>query len=92
MKKILFFILLLVTSSFAISWSQISAVIDNSPVLPSAKHEVSAYGYNFRQYTWIDPAGRICTTAMSDGKALGLDCEFPPNQEIFLEIQKKLKK
>ena len=92
MKKILFLVLFLVTSSFAISWSQISAAIDNSPVLPSAKHEVSAYGYNFRQYTWIDPAGRVCTTAMYDGKGLGLACEFPPNQEMLLEIQKKLKK
>ena len=90
MKKILF-ILLLSVSAYALSWSQISAVIDNSPVLKSAKHEVTAYGFNFRQYTWIDPAGRICTTAITDGKALGLSCEFPPVNFDYTSIQNKLK-
>ena len=90
MKKILF-ILLLSVSAYALSWSQISAVIDNSPVLKSAKHEVSAYGFNFRQYTWIDPAGRICTTAITDGKALGLSCEFPPANYDYTPLQQKLK-
>ena len=90
MKKILF-ILLLSVSAYALSWSQISAVIDNSPVLKSAKHEVSAYGFNFRQYTWIDPAGRICTTAITDGKALGLSCEFPPSTFDYAAFQQRLK-
>ena len=90
MKKILF-ILLLSVSAYALSWSQISAAIDNSPVLKSAKHEVTAYGFNFRQYTWIDPAGRICTTAITDGKALGLSCEFPPANFDYTSIQNKLK-
>ena len=92
MIKLLFLLTLFISSSFAISWSQIAAAVDDSPVLPSAKHEVSAYGFNFRQYTWIDPAGRICTTALTDGKALGLSCEFAPNPETLQAVAKKLKK
>lgn len=89
--KILLLFLLTLTASFAVSWSQIAAAIDNSPVLKSAKHEVSAYGFNFRQYTWIDPAGRICTTAITDGKALGLTCEFPPANYDYSQLVNKLK-
>lgn len=90
--KYLLILLLSISPIFAVSWSQVSAALDNSPVLPSAKHEVSAYGFNFRQYTWIDPAGRICTTALTDGKALGLSCEFPPTGYDYAELQKRLKK
>ena len=92
MIKLLFLLTLFISSSFAISLSQIAATVDDSPVLPSAKHEVSAYGFNFRQYTWIDPAGRICTTAITDSKALGLSCEFAPNPETLQAVAKKLKK
>lgn len=90
MKKLILVILLSV-SAYALSWSQMASAVDNQPVLKSAKHEVSAYGFNFRQYTWIDPAGRICTTAMTDGKALGLSCEFPPANYDYTAIQQKLK-
>ena len=90
--RYLLILLLSISPIFAVSWSQVSAALDNSPVLPSAKHEVSAYGFNFRQYTWIDPAGRICTTALTDGKALGLSCEFPPAGYDYAELQKRLKK
>lgn len=89
--RILLLFLLTLTASFAVSWSQIAAAIDNSPVLKSAKHEVSAYGFNFRQYTWIDPAGRICTTAITDGKGLGLACEFPPANYDYSQLINKLK-
>lgn len=90
MKKLILVILLSV-SAYALSWSQMASAVDNQPVLKSAKHEVSAYGFNFRQYTWIDPAGRICTTAMTDGKALGLSCEFPPANYDYTPLQQKLK-
>lgn len=90
--KFLLVLLLTISASFAISWSQIYAAMDNSPILKSAKHEVSAYGFNFRQYTWIDPAGRICTTALTDGKALGLSCEFAPANYDYEQLQKRLTK
>lgn len=92
MNKLFILLTIFISSAFAISWSQIAAATDNSPTLPSAKHEVSAYGFNFRQYTWIDPAGRICTTALTDSKALGLSCEFAPSPEILQEVAKKLRK
>ena len=90
MKK-LFLLAILTISAYAISWSQMAAALDNSPVLKSAKHEVTAYGFNFRQYTWIDPAGRICTTAMTDNKGLGVDCEFPPKDFDYIAFQQRLK-
>ena len=90
MKKLLLLVILAI-SAYAVSWSQMAAVLDNQPVLKSAKHEVAAYGFNFRQYTWIDPAGRICTTAITDGKALGLSCEFPPANYDYTPLQQKLK-
>ena len=90
MKKLIF-ISLLSASAYAVSWSQMAATLDNQPVLKSAKHEVSAYGFNFRQYTWIDPAGRICTTAVTDGKGLGLSCEFPPAAFDYAAFQQRLK-
>ena len=90
MKKLILVILLSV-SAYALSWSQMASAVDNQPVLKSAKHEVSAYGFNFRQYTWIDPAGRICTTAMTDSKGLGLSCEFPPATFDYAAFQQRLK-
>lgn len=94
MKKLIFAVLLTaiaLTTANALSWSQMAAAVDNQPVLKSAKHEVAAYGFNFRQYTWIDPAGRICTTAVTDGKGLGLSCEFPPSTFDYAAFQQKLK-
>ena len=94
MKKLIFAIFLTAiafTTASALSWSQMASAVDNQPVLKSAKHEVSAYGFNFRQYTWIDPTGRICTTAITDSKALGLSCEFPPANFDYTSIQNKLK-
>ena len=94
MKKLILTVLftaMALTTAHALSWSQMASAVDNQPVLKSAKHEVSAYGFNFRQYTWIDPAGRICTTAITDGKALGLSCEFPPVNFDYTSIQNKLK-
>ena len=90
MKKLLLLTALAV-SAYAVSWSQMAAALDNQPVLKSAKHEVAAYGFNFRQYAWIDPAGRICTTAMTDSKGLGIDCEFPPKDFDYTAFQQRLK-
>ena len=94
MKKFIFAVLLTamaITTEHALSGSQMASAVDNQPVLKSANHEVSAYGFNFRQYTWIDPAGRICTTAITDGKALGLSCEFPPASFDYATFQQRLK-
>ena len=90
MKKLLLLAILAI-SAYAVSWSQMAAALDNQPVLKSAKHEVAAYGFNFRQYTWIDPAGRICTTAITDSKGLGLSCEFPPANFDYTSFQQRLK-
>ena len=90
MKKLLLLAILAI-SAYAVSWSQMAAALDNQPILKSAKHEVAAYGFNFRQYTWIDPAGRICTTAVTDGKGLGLSCEFPPSTFDYAAFQQRLK-
>lgn len=90
MKKPLLLVISAI-SAYAVSWSQMAAALDNQPVLKSAKHEVSAYGFNFRQYTWIDPAGRICTTAITDSKGLGLSCEFPPKDFDYTSFQQRLK-
>ena len=94
MKKLILTVLfttMALTTAHALSWSQMASAVDNQPVLKSAKHEVAAYGFNFRQYTWIDPAGRICTTAVTDGKSFGLSCEFPPSTLDYAAFQQRLK-
>ena len=59
------------------SFSWLSSKLNSEGTLPSYKHEVSANGWDFRNYTYVDPAGRICTFAVTDEKS-GFDCDFPP--------------
>lgn len=94
MKKILISLAALVAlnvSSSAVSFSFISSKLSGDKTLQSTKNEVSAYGFNFRSYTYIDPAGRICTTVFTDEKAGGLDCEFPPKDFDYEEFYKRTK-
>lgn len=94
MKKILITFTTLValsTSASAVSVSWLSSKLSGDKTLQSTKNEVSAYGFNFRSYTYIDTAGRVCTTAFTDEKAAGLDCEFPPANFDYEEFLKRTK-
>lgn len=88
--KFILILLLSISAMYAVSFSFLESALSNSPKLPSAKHEVSAYGFNFRQYTWIDPAGRICTVVFTDSKGGAPDCEFPPDGFDYAKFSKKL--
>jgi hypothetical protein len=95
MKKILTSLAALValsTSASAVSFSWLSSKVSGDKTLPSTKNEVAAYGFNFRSYTYVDTAGRICTTAFTDEKAAGLDCEFPPANFDYEEFLKRANK
>lgn len=81
----------LVTSASAVSFSWISSKLSGDGALPSFKNEVSAYGFNFRSYTYVDPAGRICTAIFTDEKGGTLDCEFPPKDFDMETFVKKMK-
>lgn len=94
MKKILISFVTIVafsTSASAVSFSWLSSKSSGDKTLPSTKNEVSAYGFNFRTYTYVDGAGRLCTTAFTDEKAAGLDCEFPPKDFDYEEFLKRTK-
>ena len=94
MKKILGFfslIAILTVSANAVSMSWVSSKLSGDKTLPSTKNEVAAYGFNFRSYTYIDGAGRVCTTAFTDEKAAGLSCEFPPANFDYEEFMKRAK-
>lgn len=94
MKKILITFATLValsTSASAVSVSWLSSKLSGDKTLQSTKNEVSAYGFNFRSYTYIDTAGRVCTTAFTDEKAAGMDCEFPPKDFDYEEFYKRTK-
>lgn len=82
----------LVTSASAVSFSWVSSKLFGDGTLPSYKNEVSAHGWDFRSYTYVDPAGRICTVVFTDQKGGTLDCEFPPKDfdlEAFVKNMKK---
>lgn len=94
MKKIFLSLLAMtavVTSANAVSFSWISSKLSGDGTLPSFKNEVSAYGFNFRSYTYVDPAGRICTAIFTDEKGGTLDCEFPPKDFDMETFVKKMK-
>lgn len=82
----------LVTSASAVSFSWISSKLGGDGTLPSFKNEVSAHGWDFRSYTYADPAGRICTVVFTDQKGGTIDCDFPPadfDMEAFIKKMKK---
>jgi hypothetical protein len=91
MKKVLLLILC-VLSAQAVSFSWVSSKISGDGTLPSTKNEVSAHGWDFRSYTYIDPAGRICTAVFTDQKGATLDCEFPPKDFDYDAFMKKMSK
>jgi hypothetical protein len=95
MKRILISLIAIITlcsSASAVSFSWVSSKLSGDKTLPSTKNEVSAYGFNFRTYTYVDGAGRLCTTAFTDEKAGGLDCEFPPKDFDYEEFLKRANK
>lgn len=55
------------------------------------KNEIEAHGYDFRSYTYVDPACRICTAVFTDEKGGSLDCEFPPKEFDLESFVKKMK-
>lgn len=94
MKKMLLSLLVLftiVTSANAVSFSWISSKLTGDGTLPSFKNEIDAHGFDFRSYTYVDPAGRICTVIFTDEKGGSLDCEFPPKEFDLESFIKKMK-
>ena len=93
MKKVLAFTVLFVlaASAQAVSFSWISSKLTGDGTLPSFKNEISAHGFDFRSYTYVDPAGRICTAIFTDEKGGSLDCEFPPKDFETESFIKKMK-
>lgn len=92
MKKILMIsALVLAINAQAVSFSWISSKLTGDGTLPSFKNEIEAHGYDFRSYTYVDPAGRICTVIFTDEKGSSLDCEFPPKDFDIESFIKKMK-
>lgn len=92
MKKILMIsALVLAINAQAVSFSWISSKLTGDGTLPSFKNEIEAHGYDFRSYTYVDPAGRICTVIFTDEKSGSLDCEFPPKDFDIESFIKKMK-
>lgn len=94
MKKILASLIVFVgltSSAQAVSFSCISSKLSGDGTLPSFKNEVEAHGWDFRSYTYVDPAGRICTVVFTDEKGASLDCEFPPANFDYDEFMKRAK-
>lgn len=65
-------------SSKKVSFSWISSKISGGPTIESTSNEVRAHGWDFRSYTYIDTAGRVCTAVFTDEKGGNIDCDFPP--------------
>ena len=88
---ILVSIIALYSSAQAVSFSWLSSKMSGDGTLPSFKNEIEAHGWDFRSYTYVDPAGRICTTVFTDEKGGAIDCEFPPKDfdtEAFINKMK----
>ena len=66
------------TSASAVSFSWLSSKVSGGGTISSTSNEVEAHGWDFRSYTYLDTAGRICTVIFTDNKGGSLDCEFPP--------------
>lgn len=92
LSLVLVSLMLLIQSAQAVSFSWVSSKLSGDATLHSTKNEVEAYGWNFRSYTYIDPAGRVCTVVFTDEKGGGApDCEFPPegfDYEAFIKRAK----
>jgi hypothetical protein len=88
LKKILFLITVLTISVHAVSFSWLESKIKSGGTLPSKMYEVDSAGWDFRQYTWIDPAGRVCTVIFTDKKGGNPDCDFPPKDFDYKKFTK----
>lgn len=95
MKKILIMLAALValsTSASAVSFSWLSSKVSGGGTISSTSNEVEAHGWDFRSYTYLDTAGRICTVIFTDNKGGSLDCDFPNATFDYEEFQKRANK
>lgn len=91
-KLILLFTLAFFTiSANAVSFSWLEGKFKNGGTIDSVMNEVDAAGWDFRTYTWIDAAGRICTVVFTENKGGNPDCDFPPKDFDYDEFYKKTK-
>ena len=94
MKKMLISLSTLValsTTADAVSFSWLSSKVSGGGTISSTSNEVEAHGWDFRSYTYLDTAGRICTVIFTDNKGGSLDCEFPPKDFDYEEFLKRTK-
>ena len=82
---------ILTVSANAVSFSWLSSKITGGGTIPSTSNEVEAHGYDFRSYTYIDTAGRVCTVVFTDQKGGSIACEFPPANFDYDEFMKRAK-
>ena len=95
MKRILIGLVALValsTSASAVSFSWLSSKVSGGGTISSTSNEVEAHGWDFRSYTYIDTAGRVCTVIFTDQKGGTLDCDFPNANFDYEEFQKRANK
>ena len=95
MKKILIMLAALVAlspSTQAVSLSWLSSKVSGGGTISSTSNEVEAHGWDFRSYTYLDTAGRICTVIFTDQKGGTLDCDFAPANFDYEEFQKRANK
>lgn len=94
MKKILISLVALVTLSTyasAVSFSWLSSKVSGGGTISSTSNEVEAHGWDFRSYTYLDTAGRVCTVVFTDQKGGTLDCDFAPANFDYEEFLKRTK-
>ena len=94
MKKLIssiLFISILAISANAGAFSFISSKLSGGGTTPSIDTEVEAHGFDFRQYTWIDPAGRVCTSIFTGQKGGAVDCDFPPKSFNYSDFMDRAK-
>ncbi len=95
MKNILISLIAIITlysSASAVSFSWLSSKISGGGTIPSTSNEVEAHGWDFRSYTYVDTAGRICTVIFTDQKGATLDCDFAPKDFDYDEFLKRANK
>lgn len=95
MKRFLIMLATLValsTSASAVSFSWLSSKVSGGGTISSTSNEVEAHGWDFRSYTYLDTAGRICTVIFTDNKGGSLDCDFPNANFDYEEFQKRANK
>jgi len=86
MKKILFLILIFITSSsFAISWSQLKSW-GNKTLEPDVKYSIETEGYNVRVYefTPLSDPGSTCVMTFTNEK-MGMFCFNKSDKALIKE-------